>query len=313
MSSSLQVVSEWKLEEVTGVGIAQASRCLAFAGPSTITFWQQVETQWACVSTLEIPMSFSLFVLSPDGRKCAVVVQELDGEQIHVYLTRSATLTAKFPVVRGHTTSLTWSPQGDVVSGSSDGWIYVWDFAKAFEPFAFQLAYKAHLQAAEGKSIEILAWSPDGTYLATCEQDDPLVRVRNVNSDVQVALASLRGRFLSIQALAWSPESLRFALSRGPRLEIWTRRPRKTPVANFESPGGQALTTLSWLSFGSHLLASNLHGDVCLWEVVTGHLTRWDVGACVSVALSSDGLLLMGRQNGLVHLYAPFEVKQEPA
>ncbi len=310
MVSSLPPVSLGTSAGMTGVSTAHTSRRLAVASPNSITFWQQDEAQWSCISSLELPLPFFLFSLSHDGRKCAVVVHEPRGEVIHVYLVGSCILTATFVTVRGTTTALSWSPQGEVVSGNDEGWVYVWDFSKAFEPFGFQYAYKANLETLAEHPITAIAWSPNARSLATCEQDDVLVRLRDTRYDVLLALTYPSGKFLPVQAVAWSPGSQHLAVGRGSRVEIWARKARKTPLASFVNASGRTLTSLIWLSSGTQVLAANLHGDLCLWEVATGRLRQWEVGTGIALALSAGGLVVMGRQDGLVHLYDP--VQQSP-
>ncbi len=112
---------------------------------------------------------------SPDGVYLAI---GRDDATVQVW---NVATTANVNTYTGHSTdvfTVAWSPNGKrIVSGSSDGLVQVWDALTGNHVYTYRGHadyYPGHLTS--GKSVNAVAWSPDGKRIAS-GSDDMTVQV----------------------------------------------------------------------------------------------------------------------------------------
>ena len=136
---------------------------LASGGPETIRFWSVEQGQLLRTMTLEALFSLAW---SPDGRALAfggwrgLLVRELaTGKE----LLRVHTATPTTRIM-----SVTWSPDGKALAfGDNKGTLQVWDLLSEDA----RRRYPVIEGNPGGIGVRVLAWSPDGGILASCDTE----------------------------------------------------------------------------------------------------------------------------------------------
>ncbi len=104
---------------------------------------------------------------------------------------------------------LAWSPMGDRLAGRLGGWVLVWDTKTGRE----RLVFRAHVA-----NVRCVAWSPDGSRLATGSEDHT---IKIWNADSGEDMLTLRANDTkTILSLSWSPDG-KILASGGPSLKLW--------------------------------------------------------------------------------------------
>lgn len=299
--------------KISFVAFSQAgNRCALGEAAGPVELWERHATSFAYRSTyrplleethVDTEQGGLPFALSPEGKRLATINR--DGREICVYLTSADKHIARFYGTRGRTLLLTWSPDGQLTSATSAGWVYIWDFAHAYEEFGFSLASKANGNPSVERPVTQLSWSPDGRYLAYAEEQDGMVRLYDARRKAWQETGVGRGTpGETVQALAWSPDSSRLALSIGTRVEIWSRKRSIRPVVVC-AEGESAARLLSFSPDGGLLCGVGESGSALLWDALYGsrlsvpHPLRSGV---TSAAVSpEDGLWLIGKEDGTAH------------
>jgi eukaryotic-like serine/threonine-protein kinase len=238
---------------------------------------------------------------SPDGQRIASagakrveVVDAATGKRFFTYMGHTA-----------HVKAVSWSPDpptgghggGRIASGSHTGEVQVWDAAT-----------RAHLLTYSGQpwrtsngyisgALNCLAWSPDGTRIAS-------------GSDTTHLWESATGnRLLTIPApamsLAWSPDGARLALACG-GIQVYDVASGRLLTTCGDKFSG--MTSLAWSPDGQRLLVGGLYGMLYMCDAMTGNvLLAWHGGGhnVHAVAWSPDGahLASAGDFDGAVHLW----------
>jgi len=138
--------------------------------------------------------------------------------------------------------------------------------------------------------VTAVAWSPDGTRLATAGYGG---EVRSWDPATGHHQATLTGHIGGAGAVAWSPDGTRLATADDRGVSLWDpdtgcRRATLTDHTNW-------VRAVAWSPDGTRLATADDRGEMRLWDPATGHHqatltghTRW-VGA---VAWSPDGTRL---------------------
>jgi hypothetical protein len=187
-----------------------------------------------------------------------------------------------------------------LASGGDDGKVRIWNPATREEI----LTLKGHDEARVSQQfglIRSLAWSPDGTLLASAGLDGRTL-VWEVASGRQVfALPADHGWVWSV---AWSPDGTRLAagsqdgtirvvegLEHGPKVHVFkAHEPRP-----FGTAGSQGVRTLAWSPQGDRLASGGPDRLVKLWDPMRGaELARLqgDQRSVLGLAWSPDGTRL---------------------
>ena len=170
-----------------------------------------------------------------------------------------------------------------IASGSCFGWLRVWDAAGG----------PARWSAEHGNSVEAVAVSPDGRYVACCggSTDDTLA-VYHARSGAEVFSRGGCGDGLS--ALCFSPDGTRIAVASYRHISTWSAASGNR-LASWYAPGirslvwspdGRWIASGGWGEYGSH------DCTIRLWNASTGRqqtVFTGHEGWVTSLAFSSDG------------------------
>lgn len=135
--------------------------------------------------------------------------------------------------------------------------------------------------------IKVLTWSPDGKYLASCD-DDATIRLWNAEDGTLFKVLK-EGQEI-IYDLAWSPDGTQLASTCGADIRIWDVA-SGTHVDISLDPM-HILRAVAWSSQGDKLLAGGRGGAIYWFE--TDRWSRLAVhqehqGTVMSIRISSDG------------------------
>ncbi|GAA1888838.1 WD40 repeat domain-containing protein [Actinomadura bangladeshensis] len=207
---------------------------------------------------------------SPDGARLA------SGSNDRTVRFWDADRAAELAVLRGHeraVSAVDWSA-GGIVSASHDGTARIWADGGP--------------RVLRGHTDEIwdVAWSPDGTRLATASRDRT-VRVWTADGAQESVLSEHADR---VRAVAWSPDGTRLASASDDRTIRLQDRDGSAPLVLRGHE--DTVRAVSWSPDGERIASGSQDGAVLIWEPRTGlRVTALTVpqGAVRAVAWSPDG------------------------
>jgi small GTP-binding protein len=137
--------------------------------------------------------------------------------------------------------------------------------------------------------INRIAWSPDGSYLAS-PADDKTIRIWDARSGACVR--TLSGHTAEVTSVAWSPDGQRLvSASYDMTIRLWETASGKY----FRKLEGhtQAVYGAAWSPDGQRLASASVDGAIHLWEATSGeHLRVLGGHPFTNVAWSPDSKLL---------------------
>ncbi len=203
--------------------------------------------------------------------------------------------------------------------------LYVIDSTRGVDPTEKQpfkqgdLVYKYDTHA---NWVSAVAWSPDGTRIAS-SGGDATVRIWNpVNGENLVTYHGQAGRLSEVLAVAWSPDSTRIA-SGGNRatVQVW-KVSNKQRLAEYNGhskfagvPYAAHVFWAAWSPDGKHIASTSINlgldKAVHIWEAETGRLIRKfdlhsslvDTSSAGGITWSPDGTRLAAGMTGEVRIY----------
>ena len=139
-----------------------------------------------------------------------------------------------------------------------------------------------------------VAWSPDGTRLAT-GSDDWTVRIWNPTTGQTTP--TLTGHTNRVTAVAWSPDGTHLATtSRDETVRIWNSATGQTTHTLTGHTG--VVTGVAWSPDGTHLATTNPSGTVALRTHQGEESTSVTVQSATCLAWSAANRLAIGQNEG---------------
>lgn len=187
-----------------------------------------------------------------------------------------------------YVTAVAWSPTGDRLAAcSAAGEVVV------FNP---KTGISTDLQGGQGLSVDAIAFSADGQFLAAGGQGGT-VRLWQMAMDEPTPVTELENPRVWVNCLRWHPQRPELAVGLGRYAQVW------------DAPGKAVITTLNFEASSVLDLAWHPSGDFLLLagnqSVKTWRREDWDDdplvretgGASGAIALSADGQYLASGNN----------------
>jgi len=123
------------------------------------------------------------------------------------------------------------------------------------------LTYRGH-----SRRVLALAWSPDGTRIASAS-DDETVQVWDVSTGNEVV--TYRGHSSWVKAVAWSPDG-KFIVSAGAdtTVQVWNAITGRNTLIYRGHP--RIVATVAWSPDGKHIASGGYDQTVQIWDAFTG-------------------------------------------
>jgi WD40 repeat protein len=179
-----------------------------------------------------------------------------------------------------YVTAIVWSPDGKILAASSaSGEVFCYP-AGAFQEIPLQLA--------SGQSVDCLAFSHDGQFLAAGGQTGQ-VNIWRMQVDSPELIATLNHPSVWVDRMAWSPTQNLLAFSLGKYVQVWDSESGEIATTlNFDTSSALDIT---WHPDGQRLSVSGYQG-VKIWTAAD-----WDddpylltiPSVSVAIAWSPDG------------------------
>ncbi len=158
---------------------------------------------------------------------------------------------------------IAWSPDGrnlaaGVESGDS---VSVWDVNSG------ELAHEMALDGDMNGYVTALAYSPDGRILVAGDDSTSLHWCDAASGKTLHRVKRLDGGY-GVGALAWHPDSTKFASSNSALIRVWDTESRTILRLIKGNAGG--VTDLSWSPDGKALASTGYDGSVRFWDPISG-------------------------------------------
>jgi WD40 repeat protein len=237
---------------------------------TVIRIWDAAEGRE--ISQMERPRNldgsyFRSSDFSPDGRLFAIVCDraptESIGSRILVYEVATGQLISE---LHGYLSivNLEFRPDGRRIAACDRTRIVVWNVETGKELYVTRVA------------TWCLAFSPNGSILATGGLDDGKLRLRDSSSGEEFRVLDL-GQLGIVWDVEFSPDGRQVAaMSQDGEVRIWEVN-GATDLPTLKMAGARVTTTIAYSSDGQHLVGAG--GLINLWDTKDGRLIRTYRGA----------------------------------
>jgi WD40 repeat protein/nucleoside phosphorylase len=283
----------------------EGNRIASAGGDGVVQVWDADSTQtlltyrghaWLSEKVNWLPKIY-MIAWSPEGLRLASAG---DGKKVYVW---DATTGQTITEYEGHSGvlsnvfALAWSPDGKRIASACstagfDKTVHIWN-AKTGSPI---LRYDSSYGFMPNFSVLSLAWSPDGTRIAsTC--GDKTVRIWNATTGKPISTFKTSSDWVS--AIAWSPDSRCLALANADCtaeiLDTSTLRILLTYRGHREG-----VRNIAWSPDGSRLATASNDRTVHIWDAANGaclYIYQEHAAWTTSVAWSPDGTRIASASN----------------
>ena len=189
--------------------------------------------------------------------------------------------------------TILWSPDGkDIASIGDDHKVRVWDTRTGSTLFVTSTS-----------SSSVLAWSPNGNYIAFAKGDSPnAIEVENIKTrDIAFTCSygdrNVYGNSNSLSVIAWSPDGNSIASAYNNNVvQVWhvSNEPTSFTVSSI-STATSSISALAWSPDGSRIAVASYLSRIQIWDANTGtHIANYigHSGGVSAVAWSPDGTRL---------------------
>jgi len=227
---------------------------------------------------------------------CGAYIATAAGKKVRLW-DREGRLVRDYPDHASTVTDIVWRPGGKELTSSAYGGVRLWS-PSSDEP-AREFSWKG--------SVLRLAWSPNGKYLATGDQDSTVHFWINASGQD----LHMFGYPMKVRELAWDKSSRFLATGGGSQVTVWDcsgKGPEGTTPLQLN--GHDQSTSIAALAFqqrGPLLVSGGGDGKVVLWQPGKGKRPLADTklaGGITQAAWSGDDVrLAVGTETGEVVVY----------
>ncbi|WP_257449949.1 WD40 domain-containing protein [Archangium lipolyticum] len=181
---------------------------------------------------------------------------------VTVWNARTGDVLTTFQAHRGALRGLAWNRDGvRLLTGGEDKSASIWNVTTGARTWTMPQAQTA--------AVGAVAWSPDGSMLATAGAPEfESENLRLWNATTGALLAVLPGRAAALTSLAWNPESFLLAGTRQDgSLEVWDTRSRTLVSSQATAHQGAALG-VSWAPLADSLSTCGADTALLTWRVI---------------------------------------------
>jgi WD40 repeat protein/DNA-binding XRE family transcriptional regulator len=290
------------------------SRIASAGGDGTVQIWNAGTGQHILTyrghahkgilsKTKFVPTIYNL-AWSPDGQ---CIASAGDGKSVHVWDANKGATNFKYTGHSGllpNVYALEWSPDGTrIASGCSsigrDKTIHVWD-VKTGKTI---LHLDTHAGLSPSFSVLALAWSPDGTRIASTFGDKN-VHLWDATNGKHLMTYTTPSDW--VRDIAWPPDGQLLAVANGDHtVQVWDSKTGKVILTY--SGHTDSVRAIAWSPDGKCIASASNDNTVQLWDSATGNhifTYRGHTDWTTAVAWSPDGSRIASASNdNTVHVW----------
>ncbi len=135
-------------------------------------------------------------------------------------------------------------------------------------PGAATIGTTLHIYGKHTDSVQAIAWSPDGKYLATGGRDK-LIHIWDTTTGSKIFTYAKHSTY--VYGLAWSPDGRRIISTSFAAVHIWDALPGENVVVYHDH--SLWVYTVAWSPGGKFIASAGEDKTIRIWDAVTGNTT----------------------------------------